>query len=251
MLRQSGMGLNTYDPDAYDPSVGKRFNNADGDDYGGNAGYATTIAKPGQKMQVNLTLNNPTASKITFELFNYLDSYTRTRKASYVPTNTAYAYYPLSSFEGISRVSTGESGVVGFDYQGNLIITGAGVPDSDGGDPWATIACGEIAYASFFEASGIIPFQVAWFRMTVTTDAQINQNIVYLKKSYSGGVSENPVSPRSYFRPNQFQDKTIDITVNFPIGIDTGLRTILLPSETVQYALFIQVWTGQTVLQNG
>lgn len=247
-LRQlNNGGFSSYDPDNYDPTINRKYNNVDGD--GGNAGYATTIARPGQKMQVNLILNNPTDQVITFEMFSFLDSFTRRRKQDYIPADTNYAYYPLSSFEGMNRVVDGLGGIVGFNAAGDLIITGEW-SGSGTQDPIATIACGEIPYACFFEASGIIPFQVAFFRLTVTTDDQIDKNIVYFKKSYSGGTNENTINPRAYFRPNQFQNKTIDITVSFPIGIDTGLRTDLLAGESTRYAMFIQVWTGQTVLQD-
>jgi hypothetical protein len=229
---------NQFDPDNYDPSVANKFNGANGDE----SGYAMQSAKPGQKMQVNLTLANPTASDLTFELFSYLDSMVRRRKAEYV--TGAFLYVPYLSFEGILRYSgaTDTGGVVGFDQDGSLQIYGANAAAAKG-----KISCAEIAYASFFEASAISPFQVAFVRFTCETDAQIDQNITYFQKTFSGGVRENTISPRAYFRPNQFQNKTIDITVSFSIGIDKGLKTVVLAGESVRLALFIQMWTNQTL----
>jgi hypothetical protein len=246
MFRNMTSGFDSFDPDNYDPTINRKYNNADdtvnGSNNAGSAGYGTAAAKPGQKMQVNITLNNPTAQTLTMEMFSFLDSMFRRRKTEYVPAGNAnYAFYPMNSYDGLKRVIAATDGVVGFDALGNGMIRGLAA------DPVATIGCAEIAYASFFEASGIIPFQVAYLRQTVTTDGQIDQNITYFKKSFSGGIKENTISPRAYFRPNQFQNKTIDITVSFTVGIDTGIRVPLLAGESVRLAMFIQLWTNQAI----
>lgn len=245
MFRNFTSGFDSFDPDNFDPTVARKVNNADNGS--GGAGYTTTAAKPGQKMQVNLTLTNATLVEQTVELFSFLDSWVRRRKTEYIPTGdpTAYLMYPMLSYEGLLRIVAGTGGVVGFNSSGDLIVRGddSGMVD----DPIVTVGCSEIAYASFFEASGITPFEVAYLRQTVTTDAQINKNITWFKKSFSGGIKENTISPRAYFRPNQYQPKTIDITVSFTIGIDSGLRMNLLAGETVQFAMFIQFWTGQYI----
>lgn len=228
----------------FDPTVANKFdpdnyNNADGESSG--AGTGVVVAKPGQKMQINLVLDNPTASDIVFELFSYLDSMTRRLKSEYAVGT--YLYIPMSSFQGLRRVVANTGGVVGFDQAGALTIHGNDtVPD-----PIATAQCKEIAYAGFFEASATCPFIISFIRFTCETDAQIDQNITYFKKSFSGGITENTVSPRAYFRPNQFQNRTIDITVELSIGIDKGIRTTLLAGESVRLALFIQMWTNQTL----
>jgi hypothetical protein len=239
MFRNLQQGaFNGFDPDvnAFDPQVTNKFNGANGDE----AGYNTQDAKPGQKMQVNLTLANPTASNLTFEMFSYLDSLVRRRKTEYAVA--AFLYHPLLTFEGIPRLTADTGGIVGFNELGDLEIWGANAAAARG-----KISCSEIGYASFFEASGVTAFQVAYVRFTCQTDSQIDQIITYFQKSFSGGIKENPVSPRAYFRPNQFQGKTIDITVSFSIGIDKGIRTILLAGESVRLAFFIQMWTNQTL----
>jgi hypothetical protein len=194
-------------------------------------------------MQFNITLNNPTAETLTFELFNYLNSFTRVLNTTYVIGT--YLYIPLLSYEGLTRfkAATDHGGTVGFNDLGNLEIRG----DTSLADPSGTIGCAEIAYSGLFEASGITPFQVSFLRFTCLTDPQIDKNIVWFQKSYSGGEVQNPVSPRAYFKPNQFQNFTIDITVSFNIGIDKGLRTQVLPSESVRLAFFVQMWTNQTL----
>lgn len=231
--------FNGFDPElnAYDPSAVNKFNGATGN---GDAGTYTSDAKPGNKMQVNLTLGNPTATNLTFELFSYLDSQVRVTKAAYA--TGAFKYIPLLSFEGIAALVADTGGLVGFNATGDLEIWGANTAA-----PKGKISCDEISYASFFEASAVQAFQVAYIRYTCQTDNQIDKTITYFQKTFSGGVYENPVSPRAYFKPNQFQSKTIDITVSFSIGIDKGIRTLILAGESVRLALFIQSWTNQTL----
>jgi hypothetical protein len=231
--------FDNFDPSLnnFDPSVG---NNATG---GGEAGSHTVQAKVGQKMQFNITLNNPTAQILTFEMFNYLNSYTRVLNTTYAVGT--YLYVPLLSYEGLTlfKAATDHGGTVGFDQAGNLEIRG----DTSLAQPSGTIGCAEIAYSGLFEASGITPFVVDFLRFTCQTDPQIDQNITWFQKSYSGGEVQNPVSPRAYFKPNQFQNFTIDITVSFSIGIDKGLRTKLLAGESVRLAFFVTMWTNQTL----
>lgn len=191
-------------------------------------------AAGGQKMQLNISLVNSTAGLLTFELFAYLDSFLRRKKTEYV--QGAHLFVPLLSHEGIERKIANSGGTVGFDQDGNLQILGA-----NNAAPKGTVSCDEISYASLFEASAVMKFNVAYLRMTTVSDAQIDKVITYFSKSFSGGIKENRISPRSYFRPNQFQSKTLDITVSFDIEIDKGIKTELLAGETVRLSLFVQM----------
>lgn len=231
--------FDTFDPNVnkFDPALANKWNGANG----GSAGTQTVAAQMGQKMQVNLTLNNPTNQTLSFELFYYLNTCLRTINASYAVGN--YLYVPLLSLEGLTLHAGANGGVIGFDQTGTLQIQG----NPAAGDAAATIGCSEVSYAGFFEASAVLPFTVSFIRMTCMTDPQIDKTITYIKKSFSGGQITNPVSPRAYFKPTQFQSYTIDISVEFDIGIDTGLLTTLLAGENVRYALFIQIWTNQVL----
>lgn len=194
------------------------------------------MAGENQKLQLNVSLVNNTAATLTFELFSYLDSFTRRKKTEYV--QGAHLYVPQLSHEGLLRVQADGGGTVGFNQDGNLEILGAN--DADG-TPKGIISCDEISYASLFQASAIMKFQVAYIRMTTTTDPQIDKTITYFSKSFSGGIKENKISPRSYFRPNQFQSKTLDVTVSFNIEIDKGLKLEVLAGETVRLSFFISM----------
>lgn len=234
-----------YDPGVngkysnFDPTIAGKLNNANGS--GVMPGQMVADAKPGQKMQINLTLNNPTALTLNFELFNLLNSFTTYRKQEYATGN--YQYIPVNSLQGIQAIIASTGGTVGFDQDGNAYIQGDMAPL----DPVATIGCSEIPYISLLQASGIQAFNVSYIRLTVSTDPQIDQIITWFRKTMAGGVQENRISPRAYFRPNQFQNLTIDVTVDFTVGIDSGLKTKLLPGERIVLALFIDSWTNQTI----
>lgn len=235
---QRGLAVhNTYDPDHFDPSARGGFNNADGTAGGA---YSGVTAKPGQKMQVNLAMANPTSQILTFELFNWMTSMIKVLNPTYVVGN--YHYIPLLTYEGIAALA-GTDGTVGFDAAGSVQIRGA----LSGPDPHGTISCSTVPYRAFFEASAIIPFQVAFIRQTSLTDAQIDQQINWFQKTFAGAVNQNNISPRSFFKPNQFQPLTVDVTGGFPVGIDAGLNVKVLAGENLRYALFINYWTKQVI----
>jgi hypothetical protein len=232
----------------WDPSVAGRYNNSDGTTAGvaGSAGQNVVAASQGQKMQVNVSINNPNATTaVTIEMFNWLTSFTRILNSTYATGN--YLMIPLLTYAGLARTIAGTGGTVGFQDDGNLQIHGndAATPP----DAILTVGCQEVGYSSFFEASSISPFQVAYFRYTVNTDAQIDNTIKWQQKTFSGGVTQNVISPRAYFKPTQFQNFVIDITVAFTIGLDSGLFVTANATENLRFSLFIEMWTVQGIGQ--
>jgi hypothetical protein len=228
----------------WDPSVSGRFNNANGNGPStqGSAGNVVAAAQ-GQKMQTNVSINNLAAVGLKLELFNWLTSFIRVQNPVY--TSGFYLMIPLLTYEGLAATIAGTGGTVGFQANGNLAIHGHDtVPD-----PIPVIGCQEVAYASFFEATSISPFQVAYFRYTVKTDAQIDNIITWFQRTFSGGLKQNTISPRAYFKPTQFQEFVIDITVSFTIGIDSGLFLLVNTLENVRFSLFIEMWTVQGIGQ--
>lgn len=234
----SGKNVDSYDSglNAFDPTISRKVNNADGDS---GAAYTTNQAKPGQKMQINLTITNATAAEMTAELFQWLDSITKRLKPELVVGN--YLMIPESSHEGLRRVVANTGGTVSWDQNGNLVYRG----DDSAGNPLLTIGCSEVAYRSLFESVAIIPFKVSFIRETVTTNTQIDRKITWFKKTIAGGSIQNQINPRAYFRPNQYQNLTIDIPIEFDIKIDTGLQIPVKAGETVTLNLFIEFWTTQ------
>ena len=237
MNAPKSLRTSNFDPRHYDPQAARGYNNADGD-----AGTTTTQAKPGMKMQVNVTMNNASATKnLTVELFNWMTSAVKVLNTTYVNGN--YKYIPLLTYEGLAANAAGTGGTIGFDQLGNLEIHGNdAVPDA-----LLTVGCGETPYVSFFEASAIIPFVVGFIRMTCKTDAQIDNQITWFQRTFSGAVTTNKVSPRAYFKPNQFQNLTIDITASFPVGIDAGLFVLVNATENLRHSYFINYWTNQQI----
>ncbi len=231
--------------DTFDPSLGNKFDPSLGNNATGDAGAASVVtsAKVGQKMQFNVTLNNPAAVPLTLELFNYLNSYTRILNQTYV--SGTYKYIPLLTFEGWTAHAGANGGTVGFSDNGDLQVRG----DTAAADPSATIGCSEIGYSGLFEASGITPFAVSFIRFSCETSAQINKPLIWFRKTYSGGEETNNVVPKAYFKPTQFQNFIIDITVSMDFGIDKGLRTIVLAGESVVLSFFVYMWVDQVVGQ--
>lgn len=244
MFKTYNSGFSSFQPDMFDPSISRKVNNADNttaaaSTSGTGSAYTTAQAKPGQKMQINLTINNGTNATMTAELFQWLDSVTKRLKPELVVGN--YAMIPMTSHEGIRALVANTGGVVGFDKFGNLNYYGNDATP----DPVFQIGCSEVSYCSLFNASGIIPFRVSFIRETVATNNQIDQKITWFKRTIAGGVKQNTVSPRAYFRPNQYQNLTIDIPVEFDVNIDSGIQLPVLTGGLVTLALFIEFWTYQ------
>lgn len=236
-----GRNVDSFDPgiNSFDPSIAGRVNRADGDGGGGGGAYTTAQAKPGQKMQINLSIVNGTGAPMVAELFNWLDSITKRLKPELVVGN--YLMIPETSHEGMRRVVANTGGTVSWGQDGSLNYRG----DDTAANPLFTISCSEVAYRSLFEASATLPFQISFIRETVITQQQIDQRILWLKRTIAGGVMQNQVNPRAYFRPNQFQTLTVDVNVALDINIDSGLQIPVLAGETVKLNLFIEFWTYQ------
>lgn len=233
-----GAKFNSYDPDMFDPALAGKYNNANGN--GGSSAVNLVQAKAGQKMTFAVTLNNPAAVSLWFELFCYLQSFIDVLNPAYVKGN--YHYVPLLSLEGLTAHAGTHGGIVGFDQNGTLQIQGdLAVPEASG-----TIGCSEVSYKSLFKASGITPWMITGIRFTSKTDAQIDNNITYFTQSYSGGRTQNPIKPRTYFNPDQFQNFTLDLPIQAGIDIQSGLNVLVNAGETLSLNFFVSMWADQT-----
>lgn len=230
---------NNFQPDSFDPTQRGNFNNADGA-AAGAAGTSVVAAKPGQKMTVSLSMKNNAAVTLNFELFNWMNSFTKILNPNYA--TGAYTYVPLLSYEGLT-IAAPFSGTIGFDDLGNVQIRG----NEGAGNGRGVIACSTTPYRAFFEASSIIPFNVTFIRMTFTSDPQIDQPLTWFQKTFAGAISQNQTNPRDYFKPQQFQDLIVDVTASFPVGIDAGVLVPVLPGENLRWSIFISYWTRQVI----
>jgi hypothetical protein len=226
--------FDNFDPDNFDLDALDSF------DPDNATGKKVASARPGAKMQINLTIYNPTTEKLTVELFSALDSVTSRLKSELVKGN--YAMKPLTSLEGIiAAAAAGQPGIVGFDAAGDLVIHG------NSGDAVAKVTCNEYPYKSLFENSKHSPFVVSKLRVSCQTDLQISNNITHFQKTMGGGVKENTISVRAHFNPTQYQGRIIDINQSFTISGEKGLLYPINAGETVELALFIQKWTKQSI----
>lgn len=230
-------GGNNYDPDmdnfedvtnGYDP------------DYAGESqpGGATRneMSRPGQKMQINITLSNPTAVKQKVELFSAFNSWADIYKSEYVVG--AYTAIPALSTQGLGTVGIG---TIGYDNVGDLHHYGAV------GNPSVTIGCSEYPYKSLVESTKTLPFRVTFLRIAVQTVNQLNNQIVHFTRTFSGGFKSNQINVRSYKKPTQFQNLEVDTKTPFVIDGEKGLQYSLEIGEVVQIGMFINRWSRPQV----
>jgi hypothetical protein len=222
-----------YDPNYYDP------NYASGTQQGAGTSSTATgqpmsniqAARPGQKLQINLVLSNPTGVKITFEIFSALNSFADVYNPTLV--TGAFTMIPALSTQGLATVGVG---TVGYDENGVLNIYGAAPPS-------ATIGCGEYPYRSLVESTKTQPFRNVFLRLACQTDAQLNNNLTHFTRTFGGGYKQNTINVRSYKKPTQFQNLEVDILAPFVITGEKGLLYALEIGEVVQMGLFINRWT--------
>lgn len=230
-------GGNSYDPDmdnfedvqnGYDP------------DYAGEAapGAATRneVSRPGQKMQINLTISNPTAVKQKVEIFSAFFSWADIFKPEFV--TGAYTAIPSLSTQGLATIGVG---TVGWDQSGDLHHYGAALA------PSVVIGCGEYPYKSLLESTKTLPFRVTFLRIAVQTTAQLNNQIIHFTRTFSGGFKQNQINVRSYKKPTQFQNLEVDTKTPFVIDGEKGLVYSLEIGEIVQIGMFINRWSRPQV----
>ena len=230
--RDETSSTNYYDPDynMYDPDY------ADAPKTTGRATASVQKARPGQKMQINLTLANPTASKIIFDIFNAYENSFNTLKSELVVG--AYSRIPGLSFEGQAAYP---NNIDIFDAAGNGMIRGAAAA------PVATIGCSEYPYASLLDTTKNLGFQIVVIRVSVATQAQFNNNIDYVKRTYAGVNVRNTVNVRSYKRLINPTQLDIDVQVGVTVTGESGLLYALEPGETVQWGIYINQWAKPNI----
>lgn len=213
-------------------------NNYDPDGADGVQGATTKVstANPGQKMQINLQLNNPTASKIIFELFNAFNNSVDILKPELVVGN--YSRIPGLSFEGQAAYP---DNIDIYDQEGNLMIRGAAAA------PVATIGCSEYPYKSLVDTTRVLGFKIVVIRVSVATQAQFANNFSYRKKTYAGLDINNTVNVRSYKKLINPAQLDIDVAAGVDITGEAGLLYALEAGEAVQLGLYINKWAKPTI----
>lgn len=219
--------VDTFDPDNFDPD---NFDEDEDSFKGKKKGIGTKQVRGGQAASFNITITNQsTTLNLTAELFNALNSFLLAQNTTYA--NGVVTYVPSGGI-----VAADGTGVCGFTKDGHVVVTGTS------GDHDLSITCEEIAYKALLESSKIRPFIVEKLRMSFTTAGQIDNKVTYFSKSWLGGVKENNISPRQFFKPDQFQTLIVDVPVNLPIDGEAGIKMVIKPSETVRINFIVMIY---------
>lgn len=212
----------------YDPEMGYSY---DPDAPAFTGPNPNNPARVRQKASFDLTMINTGAEALTIELFNELRTFVENRNLSIVTSATA-TYIPQNSTQGQQSAGVG---IVGYNRDGLLAITGAVAYT-----PVLTVDCPQYTYRALQKSSGRRPFRIVGIRMTVTTDAQIDNEITHFTSNFLGASNRNVLSPRTFFNPQQFQTKIVDIQCNFPIDDQKGFYYKINAGETVKWNVLIE-----------
>lgn len=228
------MKFRTFDPTFSNPAAksfdpGLNYQGAQLDGYNRQADLA----------QIDITITNAQASLVTVELFNFLRSVSEVYDGVNTTLNPATTEN-LVTLTGSNPKNINTNSLVYFDKAGSLIYE-----NSSGAK--CTVSCNQLPYRTLFKSSGVTPFRVENLRLTVQTDPQIDKQITWVRRTWLGAVEQNSISPRSYFNPNQFQTKTLDVSAAFAIDAETGLWYPVLAGETVTFNLFINAYNKNSI----
>lgn len=188
-------------------------------------------ARTRQKASFDLVMVNSHSSAITIELFNELRTFTENLN-TLLPT-TGVNLVPQLSNNGLQLVGVG---IVGYDSTGKLIATN----NTTAYTPVLTVDCPQYTYRALQKSSGRRPFRIVGIRMTVVNDAQIDNEITHFTSNFLGASQRNVLSPRTFFNPQQFQTKIVDIQCNFPIDDQKGFYYKINAGETVKWNVLIE-----------
>lgn len=216
---------NVFKFDNYDPSSNYDPSNL----FNGNSptGNGNNLA------QVSIKATNADAGDAAIaEFFNYLRPIWEVYNASV--TTYAPGIFPNITLAEAAPNTIITDGRTYFDQTGTLYIK----KDSD---EYIKIEGVTVPYLTLVKGSAILPFNVKRLRYSYTSESQLDQEIVIFKRTIFGKYTENRVSPRSYFDPQQMQSKVVDIPIEFSIDAETGIQINLLASEVVTLNFFCDV----------
>jgi hypothetical protein len=246
--------MENYSFDSYDPNAFNEYV-AMGDSYDEAAGTSPSMRAPrngfralGGVGQVDLLLTNTITSAsvidpggITrFDIFNYNRSgglIGNTQFSNRIVSGLSFEEYAVGTNPGIfnttasaavaAQVAAAKENKIMWDNLGNLYYTGkstgSGVITEQ-----LVISCRQLPYRSLLNSSSVAPFLVSKMRLsvpdTVNGKLQINQDFTHVTNTFLGATKENPISPRAFFNPQQFQTNIVDIKAAYAIDAERGLK---------------------------
>lgn len=222
--------MNGFDPTQnYDPSMNRNFSNADGNNANG-----LILLEGGNAAQVDVKISNAHVAALKLNLFGMVNSIAEIAQAQLT------AYTPFTPESIVANETAGVfalDGLIYFDASGDLIIQNA-----DASKKCVVHTPQAITYKGLFNASNRYAFRISKIRLTVTNDAQLNNELVFTEQTFLGAVKSNSVNPRAYLNPNQFQSKVVDIPVGTIIDFEKGMQYQVEAGEVVNLSLFIDAY---------
>ena len=198
-----GFDEDMFDPNMFDPD------NATGQ-------MKKPVRKTSGVAQFTIKIVNGLGVDTTIELFNYLNSIVWAK-------NTGVSLFNPWSASSVAAANA--NSLIYFDQVGSLIF-------QDAAGLKLTISCNQVPYYSLFIASAFIPFRVTKMLMSFTVDPTLDQDIKHVTNTFLGGKKQNPITPRTFFDPTQFQSKLVTIAAPYDIDVEKGLQMTVLAAET-------------------
>jgi hypothetical protein len=237
--------FDSYDPNAFNEYVamGDSFEDAAGASSPSMRAPRNGFRALGGVGQVDILLTNTITSASTIDVggVTRFDIFNTNRSGGYIG-NTAFSNRISSgvTFEefataapGIftqtgvtaAQVATAKENKIIFGSDGSIYYTGKTVtaPTVE----QLVVSCRQLPLRALYNSSSVAPFLVSKMRLTVPTSAngllQINQDFSHVTNTFLGAQKVNPISPRAFFNPNQFQTNIVDIKAAYAIDAEKGL----------------------------
>lgn len=244
MFKQmENFSFDSYDPDSYNEY------SATGDMDSATGTSSRVAPKNGFRAlsgvgQVDVLLTNTITSSSTvdangitkFDLFNYNRSISMISNGTFsqrVVSGLTFEEYALNSAgtPGIFTTPTIAQNALAnkyvWDTYGSLYLTGAAATLTAPAVENLKISCRQLPYKTLLNSSQIAPFFVSKMRLTVVTgnqgSLQINQDFTHTTNTFLGAQKTNPISPRAFFNPQQFQTNIVDVKAQYAIDGEKGL----------------------------
>lgn len=256
--------MENYAFDSYDPNLFNEYTamgDADAYDEAAGATMGSSVRAPrngfralGGVGQVDILLTNTITSATVvdtggitkFDLFNYNRSGGMIGNASFssrIASGVEWEEYSTTApgiFTGFTaaQVATAKENKIIWGSDGSLYYSGktTTAPATE----YLQVSCRQLPYRALLNSSGVAPFMVSKMRLTVpnTTNGllQINQDFAHITNTFLGAQKVNPISPRAFFNPQQFQTNIVDIKAAYAIDAERGLNYQVVNNTTAVVA---------------
>ena len=235
--------FDSYDPDSYNEY------SAMGDMDSATGSSPRVAPKNGFRAlsgvgQVDVLLTNSITASSTvdangitkFDLFNYnrsISQMSNTTFSARIVSGLTFEEFngPWAAGAGIFdtavHAQTSLQNKYVWSSDGSLYLTGATAGLTAPAVENLKISCRQLPYKTLLNSSQIAPFFVSKMRLTVPSSnngsLQINQDFTHTTNTFLGAQKTNPISPRAFFNPNQYQTNIVDIKAQYAIDGEKGL----------------------------